>query len=159
MFVQGLQPVRISGRGGAALVIQPRTVFVHSDPWDLTRLGADLTLIDPARVVTYRDRILEPDFFGRLNGYLKEVTELDHSESLGAFSSAGAGLTLSIPVSNENEVDVTISITMDQSGSETEFDEMQFTSPRAALWCACQASGRIAEQIAGQTYPLLSDGE
>lgn len=146
--------IRIPGTGGATFILRPVPI---SDRWpdrEVPRMGLDITLADPGRVVTYRDRpMTEPDLRNLADFLHRAMAAPDPHVSTGTFTADETGLLMSIPTSDSMTVDLLISVVTDPATEVKDFDQMRFTTNRAALWGAVEAARRITGQHAAQSAP------
>ena len=136
--------VFIPGDGGAALVFTPTFVIERGDVVEVQRPGLDVSLVDPARVVTYRSRpITELDLVDLHAFFTAGVLDAAPEVSAPVFQSMGLGLILSVPLSDESQVDVNVVVTVTDEGRVVDTDEFRFTTTRTALWHASETVRRI----------------
>ncbi len=150
--------IRIPGLGGAALIVELMPVFERGELLETQRLGIDITLIDPTRLVRYFARPIEASDLRRLAGFLRKTIKDDNPEtSHGVFTAERSGLMLSVPFSEGSEVEIDVAVRADDSDPD-ELDRLNFTTTRAALWGAAQAADAVAETADSATAGHSANG-
>lgn len=145
----------IPGGGGAALVLAPVSIIEREKVFEVERPGADISLIDPERVVTFRSRPLTERDLTDLHAFFTSAA-LDAVPEVSAptFQSVGLGLVLSVPLSEETRVDFNAVVTVVAQGSIVDTEEFRFTTTRTAVLLAAarvQKVGAVFGLTAGQT--------
>lgn len=140
--------LRITGQGGAALFMG---AFVLPGGSGGLRLGLDVSILSPDRLVTYLARAV-PDGFGeRLGTYLRAASVADEGDS-SAFEESEAGLLITITPVDGMWVEMEVRIAEVLNDDVVEFDGINFETSRASLLVAAES----AEQL---SWPSEIEGE
>ena len=140
MTITTASSLRIAGQGGAALFMDALALPGGSGG---LRLGLDVGILSPDRLVTYLARAVPDDFPERLGAYLREASVSDDGAST-PFEEPEAGLLISItPVDGMwVEMEVRIAEVLDED--VVEFDGINFETSRASLLVAAESSERLS---------------
>ncbi len=150
--------IRISGPGGAALVIQPVPAYERTDYWEVERIGINITLIDPERWVTFPRRFIGADTLPNLADFLSRAVVMEIAVPLEPFEAPSAGVTVSAPACDDSLVNLRVSVVRYQDGP-LDLDEVDFMVTRVALWHAAEAAKTAADRCAGAFAGPASAGE
>ena len=136
MRITTASSLRIAGQGGAGLFMDALALPGGSGG---LRLGIDVSILSPDRLVTYLARAVPDDFPERLGIYLREASIADEGDS-SAFEEPEAGLLITItPVDGMwVEMEVRIAEVLDED--VVEFDGINFETSRASLLVAAESA-------------------
>ena len=140
MTITTASSLRIAGQGGAGLFMDPLALPGGSGG---LRLGLDVSILSPDRLVTYLARAVPDDFPERLGIYLREASVADEGDS-SAFEEPEAGLLITItPVDGMwVEMEVRIAEVLDED--VVEFDGINFETSRASLLVAAESAAQLS---------------
>ena len=128
--------IRIPSASGAAIILTPVS-WVSNDNGvaSLVRLW-DVALVEPTRSVCYRRRQFTDADFVALLAVLRRamIDDFPHAPTEPDFSATKAGMQLSVPSSTGQDVDLQIDMVIFLDEPIADYDQMRFTTARAALW-------------------------
>lgn len=137
--------LRIPGFGGAVLKMTLIPLSDRSPDREVVRLGVDITIVDPNRLVCYRGRRADSAQFAELADFLRHaMSDVAPQASADTFTMTSAGFMLSIPTSDDFKIDLLTSVIIDLDDEIADYDQTQFTTNRATLWAAIESAEAIA---------------
>ena len=132
--------LRIAGQGGAGLFMDDLTLPGGSGG---LRLGIDIGMLSPDRLVTYLARAVPDDFPERLGAYLREASVSDEGDSR-PFEEPEAGLLISITPVDGMWVEMEVRIAEVLNDDVVEFDGINFETSRASLLVAAESVEQLS---------------
>ena len=139
MTIATASSLRIAGQGGAGLFMNALALPGGSER---LRLGLDVSILSPDRLVTYLARAV-PDGFGeRLGTYLRAASVADEGDST-AFEESEAGLLISITPMDGMWVEMEVRIAEVLDEDVVEFDGINFETSRASLLVAAESVEKL----------------
>ena len=140
MSITTSSSLRIAGQGDAGLFMGALALPGGSGG---LRLGIDVSILSPDRLVSYLARAVPDDFPERLGAYLREASVADEGDP-NSFEEPEAGLLITItPVDGMwVEMEVRISEVLDED--VVEFDGINFETSRASLLVAAESVEQLS---------------
>ena len=132
--------LRITGQGGAALFMDACVLPGGSGG---LRLGLDVSILSPDRLVTYLARAVPDDFGERLGTHLRAASVADEGDS-SAFEESEAGLLITITPVDGMWVEMEVRIAEVLNDDVVEFDGINFETSRASLLVAAESAEQLS---------------
>lgn len=132
--------LRIAGSGGAGFFIQSLRLPSETG---VPRLGVDMSILSPDRLVTYLAREVPPGFTEELGAFLREASVAEDGSPAESFEDGLSGIVISATPMDGMWVEFEVQVVMDLEQGVLEFDGINFETTRASLLLAAQAVERL----------------
>lgn len=140
MTITTASSLRIAGQGGAGLFLDALALPGGSGG---PRLGLDLSILSPDRLVTYLSRAVPADFGERLGIYLRDASVADEGDS-STFEEPDAGLLITMTPVDGMWVEMEVRIAEVLNDDVVEFDGINFETSRASLLVAAESAEQLS---------------
>lgn len=145
--------LRIAGGGGAGLFIDALALPGHG-----LRIGIDIGVLSPDRLVTYLARGVPDDFRERLGAFLRNASIADEG-AVQSFEEPAAGLLISVTPVDGMWVEMEVRVVELLDADVTEFDGINFETSRASLLIAADAAEKLGQMWDGRVLEDVEDEE
>ena len=140
--------VRIAGAGGAGMFMNSLALPAAGGG---LRLGIDVSILSPDRLVTYLARGVAGDFPERVGRFLRDVSVADDGDAPRPFEETEAGLLITVTPIDGMWTEMEVRIAENLDDDVVEFDGINFETSRASLLIAAEAAEALGEVVSGST--------
>ena len=145
--------MRIAGEGGAGFFLDALALRGEG-----VRMGVDIGILTPDRLVTYLARTVPDDFRARLGGFLRSASMAEDG-AVASFEDPVAGLLISVTPIDGMWVEMEVRVVEVLDADVAEFDGINFETTRASLLIAAEAVTTLGQMWDGRADEDLDEGE
>lgn len=136
--------LRIAGQGGAGIFMDALAL-----PGDGVRIGMDIGILSPDRLVTYLARAVPDGFRERLGAFLRGASIADEGAAR-SFEEPSAGLLIYVTPVDAMWVEMEVRVIESLDADVAEFDGINFETSRASLLVAADAAVNLGQMWDGR---------
>lgn len=140
--------MRIAGAGGAGMFMNSLALPAAGGG---LRLGIDVSILSPDRLVTYLARGVAGDFPQRVGRFLRDASVADDGDAPRPFEEPEAGLLITVTPIDGMWAVMEVRIAENLDDDVVEFDGINFETSRASLLIAAEAAEALGEVVSGST--------